>query len=102
MPAGIIPAQAAAEIERNCDVSKIDFDRLRAQTERIGYPVLGVVSQLNGLCRDNLGEYCHWGATTQDITDTATVMQVRAGLDLVEEDLRAISAALAKLAREHR
>ena len=99
---GIIPPEAAREIIRNCDVSKIDFDKLRAQTERIGYPVLGVVSQLNALCRDKLGEYCHWGATTQDITDTATVMQMRQGLEIVSEELRAISAALAALAKNHR
>src|SRR3712207_8903816 len=55
--------------------------KLKAQTERIGYPVLPVVQQLVGLCRDGLGEWCHWGATTQDITDTATVMQMRDGLD---------------------
>ena len=67
---GIIPAEAADEIVRNCDIGKIDMEKLRAATERIGYPVLGVVSQLNALCRDKLGEYCHWGATTQDITDT--------------------------------
>jgi 3-carboxy-cis,cis-muconate cycloisomerase len=99
---GIIPQAAADEIARNCDVARIDMDRLRRDTERIGYPVLGVVSQLNALCRDKLGEYCHWGATTQDITDTATVMQIRDSLDLVETDLEAIAAALAKLARDHR
>ena len=63
--------------------------------------VLGVVSQLNALCRDKLGEYCHWGATTQDITDTATVLQIREA-PIVEEDLAAISAGLADLARRHR
>src|ERR1700710_928605 len=61
---GIIPAEAAEEIVRNCDIGKIDMEKLRQQTERIGYPILGVVSQLNSLCRDKLGEYCHWGATT--------------------------------------
>src|SRR5204862_5501908 len=55
---GIIPQQAADEIVRNCDIGKIDMDKLRIETERIGYPILGVVSQLNALCRDNLGEYC--------------------------------------------
>jgi len=74
---GIIPPEAADEIVRNCDVRKIDLDKLRVQTERIGYPILGVVSQLNALCRDKLGEYVHWGATTHDITDTATVLQIR-------------------------
>jgi 3-carboxy-cis,cis-muconate cycloisomerase len=99
---GIIPQEAADEIVRNCDISKFDFDKLKAQTERIGYPIIAVVNQINALCRDKLGEYCHWGATTQDITDTATVLQIREALALVEEELTAISAALAKLAREHR
>ena len=99
---GIIPQEAADEIVRNCDIGKIDMEKLRAQTERIGYPILGVVSQLNALCRDRLGEYCHWGATTQDITDTATVLQIREGLTIVEQDLAALSAALAGLARRYR
>lgn len=71
---------------------------LKQQTERIGYPVLGVVSQINALCRDKLGEYCHWGATTQDITDTATVLQIREALDLIDDDLAAISRGMADLA----
>src|SRR6266542_3309438 len=99
---GIIPQEAAAEIVRHCDVRNIDMDKLRAQTERIGYPILGVVSQLNALCRDKLGEYVHWGATTQDITDTATVLQIREGLDLIEGDLATISHSLAELARRYR
>jgi 3-carboxy-cis,cis-muconate cycloisomerase len=99
---GIIPAEAADEIVRHCDISNIDMDKLRAQTERIGYPILGVVSQINALCRDRLGEYCHWGATTQDITDTATVMQIREALELVDADLAAISKALSALAKRYR
>ena len=99
---GLIPQEAADEIVSHCRLDQIDMTKLRQQTERIGYPILGVVSQLNLLCRDKLGEYCHWGATTQDITDTATVLQIREALLLVAEQLAAISAALAKLAREHR
>jgi hypothetical protein len=67
------------------------MDRLRQQTERIGYPILGVVTQINQLCRDKLGEYVHWGATTQDITDTATVLQIREALALVEADLATLA-----------
>ena len=99
---GLIPKEAADEIVSHCSLDQIDLDLLRQQTERIGYPILGVVSQLNKLCRDQLGEYCHWGATTQDITDTATVLQIREGLALVETDLAAIAQAMAKLAKEHR
>ena len=99
---GIIPKEAADEIVRHCTVEQIDMAKLRQQTERIGYPVLGVVSQLNALCRDKLGEYCHWGATTQDITDTATVLQMREALALIDDDLGAISHAMAELAKRYR
>jgi 3-carboxy-cis,cis-muconate cycloisomerase len=54
------------------------------------------------LCKGGLGEWCHWGATTQDITDTATILQIREALDLIEDDIEAISDALAKLAKKYR
>jgi 3-carboxy-cis,cis-muconate cycloisomerase len=99
---GIIPAEAAREIESKCRIENIDFAKLKQQTERIGYPILGVVQQIVALCERGLGEWCHWGATTQDITDTATVMQIRAALDLVEADMEKVAAALADLARRYR
>jgi len=99
---GIIPAEAADAICRQCSVEKIDMLKLRQATERIGYPVLPVVQQLVQLCERGLGEWCHWGATTQDITDTATILQIRAALTLVEQDLVAIADALAELARRYR
>jgi 3-carboxy-cis,cis-muconate cycloisomerase len=99
---GIIPSEAAHEIERQCRIENIDLARLKQQTERIGYPILGVVQQIVGLCPDGLGEWCHWGATTQDITDTAAIMQIRAALDLVEQDMEATAAALAELSRRYR
>src|SRR5215469_3824163 len=99
---GIIPKEAAEEICRHCLAAEMDFAKLKAQTERIGYPVLPVVQQLVGLCRDGLGEWCHWGATTQDITDTATVLQIREALILIERHLDAVAGALAALARKYR
>ena len=89
---GIIPPEAVKEIVSKCRIQHIDFDKLKVQTERIGYPILGVVQQIVERCERDLGEWCHWGATTQDITDTATVMQIRAALDLVEADMEAIAA----------
>src|SRR5258708_31726431 len=99
---GIIPQNACNEILRHYAIAEYDFAKLKTQTERIGYPVLPVVQQLVALCRDGLGEWCHWGATTQDITDTATVLQIREALDLIEADLVAISDALAALAKRYR
>ncbi len=99
---GVIPEQAAQEIVRRCRIENIDLARLKQQTERVGYPILGVVQQIVDLCADGLGEWCHWGATTQDITDTAAILQIRAALALVEQDMEAIAAALAELSRRYR
>ena len=99
---GMIPQEAADEIGRHCNVAEMDFAKLKAATEHVGYPVLPVVQQLTALCANGLGQWSHWGATTQDITDTATVLQMRASLELVEKDLADISAALASLAGKHR
>src|SRR5215469_8793210 len=99
---GIIPQNACDEILKHCDVSQYDIAKIKTQTERIGYPVLPVVQQLVALCRDGLGEWCHWGATTQDITDSATIMQIREALAIVEREIGAISDALAAMAKKHR
>lgn len=99
---GIIPQKAADEIVRNCRLDRIDMAKLAARTQAIGYPVLPVVQQIVANCADGLGEYCHWGATTQDITDTATVLLMREGLAIIGAELQKLSAALAQLARRHR
>jgi len=99
---GIIPKNAATEIVKHCHAEQIDMAKLKEVTERIGYPVLPVVQQLVKLCKDGLGEWAHWGATTQDVTDTATVMQMREALALIEDDIDGIRDALAKLAKKHR
>ena len=98
----IIPQEACDEILKHVKVDQYDIEKLKKETERIGYPVLPVVSQLVKLCKDGLGEWCHWGATTQDITDTATIMQIREGLAIIEKDINDISDALAALAKKYR
>ena len=98
----IIPQEACDEIVKHCDGKLIDMAKLKEATERIGYPVLPVVQQLVKLCKDGLGEWCHWGATTQDITDTATVMQIGEALDILEKEIEAIADSLADLAKKYR
>jgi 3-carboxy-cis,cis-muconate cycloisomerase len=99
---GIIPAEAAKEIEEHGAVAQYDMAKLKTRTEAIGYPVLPVVEQLVGLCSKGLGQWAHWGATTQDITDTAAVLQIRESLALVEDDLNAICESLRDLATKYR
>jgi len=99
---GVIPREAAEEISLHCNVDEIDFAKLKTATEHIGYPVLPVVQQLTTLCKDDLGQWCHWGATTQDTTDTATVLQIRSAFELIELEMKAVSESLSRLAKDHR
>src|ERR1700761_1207574 len=98
---GVIPKDAAAAIDRARRTVKIDVDRLRREAENVGYPILPLVRQL-AQASGEAGGYVHWGATTQDIMDTAAALQVRAGLEVIGRDLERVRAALAVLARKHR
>ena len=98
----IIPQEACDEIVKHCDAKEYDMAKLKEATERIGYPVLPVVQQLVKLCKDGLGEWSHWGATTQDITDSATVLVMREALDIIEKEIDGIADALAALAKKYR
>ena len=98
---GVIPAQAADEIAKRTDVSTLDFDLLRQETDIVGYPILPLVHQMVKQCGD-AGRYVHWGATTQDIMDTAVILQVRAGLTIIEDDIAALRGILAGLSTRYR
>jgi 3-carboxy-cis,cis-muconate cycloisomerase len=98
---GVIPAQAAEAIAKRTDVAALDFDLLRRETDIVGYPILPLVQQMVKQCGE-AGRYVHWGATTQDIMDTALVLQVRAGLDIIEKDILALRGILADLSRRYR
>jgi len=98
---GIIPAQAAADITRAADAFTADVDRLARETLIVGYPILPLVRQLSEAAGD-AGRYVHWGATTQDIMDTALVLQLRQALRLTEEQIATLRTVLARMAGEHR
>lgn len=103
---GIIPAEAADAVTNAASAlmagrESLDVARLKKETETVGYPILPLVRQLAELA-GVFGRYLHWGATTQDIMDTATVLQIRAGLALIEQDLMAVRSHLAELARRYR
>ena len=98
---GVIPAEAAEAIARRTDVSALDFDLLRRETDNVGYPILPLVHQMVKQCGE-AGRYVHWGATTQDIMDTAVILQVRDGLTIIEADIAALRGILAGLSKRYR
>lgn len=97
----IIPQDAADVIAREARIACVDFDLLRHETDIVGYPILPLVHQLVQMCGD-AGRYIHWGATTQDIMDTAVALQLRDGLDLIDTDIRTLRQILSGLALKYR
>jgi 3-carboxy-cis,cis-muconate cycloisomerase len=98
---GVIPGDAAEEIAKRTDVAALDFDLLRRETDTVGYPILPLVHQIARQCGE-AGRYLHWGATTQDIMDTAVVLQLRAGLEIIEDDIADLRGILADLSKRYR
>jgi 3-carboxy-cis,cis-muconate cycloisomerase len=103
---GIIPQDAAAAISKVADAivdgsQPLDFERLKRETATVGFPILPLVRQLADRAGE-AGRWLHWGATTQDIMDSAAVLQIRDGLALIEGDLTALRGHVAALAKRHR
>jgi 3-carboxy-cis,cis-muconate cycloisomerase len=98
---GVVPKSAAEAIQAAGKSIQIDFDKLRHETEIVGYPILPLVHQLSAAAGE-AGRFVHWGATTQDIMDTANVLQIRAALAIVARDLREIRDILKAMAKKYR
>ena len=98
---GIVPEEVAATVRRCCRPENFDRERLTRDTALVGYPVLPVVRQMEAMCGE-AGRWLHWGATTQDVTDTAAVLQIREALEAVEERLGNIRRSLVCMARRYR
>lgn len=99
---GRIPAAAAQQIAMTAPHLLIDWDRLQHATETAGFPIIELVAQLRQAVGPDAAAYVHWGATTQDIMDTALILQIRRALAVLSAQLDAIINRLAALAEQHR
>jgi 3-carboxy-cis,cis-muconate cycloisomerase len=99
---GIVPSEAAAAIAERCDPSLYDFDELLRQGRAIGSPPEPLVRALRENVGGDAAGWVHWGATSQDVMDTASMLVARRALDLVLAEVEGVTAALARLAEAHR
>lgn len=99
--AGIIP-EVAAERIAEIEAARIDIARLAAGTARSGFPIIALVQELRKQAGADAAPFVHWGATTQDIMDTACVLQLRAITDVLRARLLEVIRSLAALAEAHR
>jgi 3-carboxy-cis,cis-muconate cycloisomerase len=98
---GIIPERAALAIAASATVENIDRQRYRQDFATVGFPIVGLVRQLTELVPEGLGEFTHWGATTQDIMDTGLVLALKEVVALSEEMLDGVIVNVARIADEH-
>ena len=98
---GIIPTEAAEAIAA-LTADLFDIEALGERSETVGFPIVGVVEQIAALLPDAMGEYAHWGATTQDILDSAQALKLVRSFDRLESELIAIGRRLSELADEGR
>src|SRR5262249_19548730 len=73
----LLPEAAAKEIVRKAKLSFLDLSAVRAGLARTGHPLVPLVWELDRVCEGDAGGYVHWGATTQNVTQTGQLLQVR-------------------------
>jgi 3-carboxy-cis,cis-muconate cycloisomerase len=98
----IIPAAAAEQIAAATTTLAVDWPALQQATATAGFPIIELVKQLRRAVAPEAGDYVHWGATTQDIMDTALILQLRDALLWLHENLEGVITVLARRAAEHR
>jgi len=102
---GVIPKAAAEPIARACKASSFDLAALAEAAPRSGNLAIPLVRALTAEVASSDPEaarYVHWGATSQDVIDTAAMLTLRAGIDALAADLDRTTRAFAALAQKHR
>src|SRR6185437_4438882 len=95
---GIIPEAVAREIVRKAHLSFLDLAAVREGLARTGHPLVPLVWELDRACEGDAGGFVHWGATTQNVTQTGQLLQVRRAHEIFLRQLATILTTLADLA----
>ena len=99
---GVIPADAATAITTACRAERFDLEAIVAASSSAGSLAIPLVKALTAAVgREDAvaAGYVHWGATSQDVIDTAMVLVTRRALALVDDRLATLIDALLALAR---
>lgn len=99
---GVIPHEAAEEIGRKARVEHLDWDSIHENYLNSRNSIVPLISGLRKACKGGYGEYVHFGVTTQDVLDTAEILELRDTLRLIYRDLRALEVVCLNMAKQHR
>ncbi len=99
---GVIPEAAAEAIAAACRPDRFDAAELGRAARGGGNPVIPLVARLTDAVPPDARDYVHWGATSQDVMDTAAVLVARRAGRLIESSLAGLATGCAALADRHR
>ena len=100
--AGVIPVEAAEEISRKAKVSFLNEETYEKHSRATGHSLMGLIRSYQEVCENGAGQYVHFGTTTQDVTDTALALQMKAVYDLVERKMETVIGLIRELAVKYR
>lgn len=98
----IIPKEVAHKIADAATMDNIDMEDMKEEFDKVGFPILPFVHQLTKACDSDTARWVHYGATTQDILDTGTVLQMKEAFPVIESYLETIIQALVNVTKKHR
>jgi 3-carboxy-cis,cis-muconate cycloisomerase len=102
---GLIPADAAPAIAGVCKAELLDIDAIISESGAAGSLAIPLVKKLTetvALFNKDAARYVHWGATSQDVIDTAMALITKRVLAMIDGELGRICFSLAAIARAHR
>ncbi len=98
---GMIPADAAVEIAQHCQLDLLSIENIEAGLAVTAHPLVPLIWELDRILGGEVGGYVHWGATTQNITQTGDILQLRKAHEIILGQIGQVLSALAPLAIEH-
>ncbi|AGI47916.1 adenylosuccinate lyase [Thermoplasmatales archaeon BRNA1] len=99
---GEISQADADEISRVAGSDEVTVERIKEIEKLTNHDLMAMVKAMTEKCKGDAGKYVHLGATSNDIVDTATALQIRDALDIVAADVDELLFTLAKLAKRER
>ncbi len=99
---GTIPQSAADEITRVASLDVVSVDRIKEIEKETRHDLMAMVKAMTEKCQGDAGKYVHLGATSNDIVDTATALQIKSAMEIILEDVENLIMTFASLAKRER
>lgn len=99
---GMIPHEAAATLAKTAKIERLNMADIQKDIEKTGHSLVPLLKAWQAITPEKAARYIHYGATTQDIQDTAQSLELCEALDIIERDIKRVANELSRLAKMNR